>query len=124
VAALAALAAAHFLVLLPRERDETFRPAFDAIPRLDPPAPVLIYDLHRGTDEGLRGAAYFYLGRVAPALTGPEALRAAAADPGPKAIVVPVPAEPDPAVEDLPGRGFRVAFEGAAKPRVRVYVRG
>jgi len=57
-----AYAGVHFVILLPSEKKDSFRPAFEVIRNQQAHGPVYLC----GGSESLQGAAVFYLGKVIP----------------------------------------------------------
>jgi hypothetical protein len=55
---------AYFVVLLPSERSQSLRPLFDFVAKERDGGPVYLFQ----SNETLRGAAFFYLGKESPVL--------------------------------------------------------
>ncbi len=102
----------HFLRLLPEEREDSYRPVFEAARREGADLPVYLYGGRRAPSEALRGAAVFYLGVRTRVLDGSPAVL-----PGERGGMVVVASfseedrQGDPFLDGLPARGFRRVFE-------------
>jgi hypothetical protein len=117
------LSGIHFFKLLPLEREESYRPVFDAVAAEGHDLPVFLFNPFKGISETLRGAAPFYLKRTVPVLEA--SLKGLGPAGQPQVVVASLGEEAGsggPLLASLSARGFRLVFEKrVGRPMIQVY---
>lgn len=112
-----AFTAFQFLVVIPEDARESYRPIFEEVAMERKGDEVLLYT----RSEALQGAAFFYLGERVKVLWGDD-LKPYLEDPSAKILVMSTMDAGDPLTSSLPGKGFRLLLEKKiGNPWVRVW---
>jgi 4-amino-4-deoxy-L-arabinose transferase-like glycosyltransferase len=109
---------AHFIILLPSEKKDSFRPIFEVIRNQKVHGPVYLY----GGTESLQGAAVFYLGKTIPALNRTALLQEGFEAPSETILVMPFISGDEQLLANLRTKGFHLLTEKMIrKISLRVY---
>jgi hypothetical protein len=109
---------AHFIILLPSEKKDSFRPIFEVIRNQKVHDPVYLY----GGTESLQGAAVFYLGKTMPVLNRMDLLEEGFEVPSGTILIIPFISGDEQLLANLRAKGFRLLTEKTIrKISLRVY---
>ena len=109
---------AHFIILLPSEKKDSFRPIFEVIRNQKVHGPVYLY----GGTESLQGAAVFYLGETVPVLNRTDLLQEGFEVPSEMILVIPFISGDEQLLANLRTKGFHLLTEKTIrKISLRVY---
>jgi hypothetical protein len=113
-----AYVALHFAILLPSEKEDSFRPVFEVIRNQQVHGPVYLC----GGSESLQGAAVFYLGKVLPMRSRTELMQEGFKAPSGTTLVIPFISGDEQLLASLSAKGFHPVTEKAVrKILLRVY---
>jgi 4-amino-4-deoxy-L-arabinose transferase-like glycosyltransferase len=110
--------AAHFAVLLPSEKNDSFRPVFEAVRNQQGHGPIYLC----GGSESLQGATVFYLGKIIPVCSRTVLMQEKFEAPSGTILVIPFSAGDEQFLANLRTKGFRLLAEKTVrKVLLRVY---
>jgi 4-amino-4-deoxy-L-arabinose transferase-like glycosyltransferase len=108
----------HFIILLPSEKKDSFRPVFEVIRNQKVHGPVYLY----GGSESLQGAAVFYLGKTIPVRNRTDLLQEGFEAPSGTILVIPFFSGDEQLLANLRAKGFRLLTEKTIrKISLRIY---
>jgi hypothetical protein len=109
---------AHFIILLPSEKKDSFRPIFEVIRNQKVHGPVYLY----GGTESLQGAAVFYLGKTIPVLNRTDLFQDGFEIPSETILVIPFISGDEQLLANLRTKGFQLLTEKTIrKISLRIY---
>jgi len=109
---------AHFIISLPSEKKDSFRPIFEVIRNQKVHGPVYLY----GGTESLQGAAVFYLGKTIPVRNRTDLLQQEFEAPSGTILIIPFISGDEQLLANLRAKGFRLLTEKMIrKISLRVY---
>jgi 4-amino-4-deoxy-L-arabinose transferase-like glycosyltransferase len=109
---------AHFIILLPSEKKDSFRPIFEIIRNQKVHGPVYLY----GGSESLQGAAVFYLGKTIPVRNRTDLLQEGFEAASGTILVIPFFSGDEQLLANLRTKGFHLLTEKTIrKISLRVY---
>ena len=97
----------HFVILLPSEKKDSFRPIFEVIRNQQTHGPVYLC----GGTESLQGAAVFYLGKIIPLCSRTDLMQEGFAAPSGTILIVPFFSGDEQFLASLRAKGFRLLTE-------------
>jgi hypothetical protein len=110
--------AVNFTILLPSEKNDSFRPVFDVVRNQQTHGPVYLY----GGSESLQGAAVFYLGKIVSVRSRTDLMQEKFEVPSGTILVIPFSPGDEQLLANLWARGFRLLAEKTVrKISLRVY---
>jgi len=113
-----AYVAFNFTVLLPSEKNDSFRPVFDVVRNQQARGPVYLC----GGSESLQGAAVFYLGKIVPVRSRMDLMQEKFEAPSGTILVIPSFLADDQLLTNLRAKGFRLLAEKTVrKMSLRIY---
>jgi hypothetical protein len=113
-----AYVAVNFTVLLPSEKNDSFRPVFEVIKNQQAHGPVYLC----GGSESLQGAAVFYLGKIVPVCSRKDLMQEKFEAPSGTILVIPSFPDDEQLHANLRAKGFRLLAEKTVrKVPLRVY---
>jgi 4-amino-4-deoxy-L-arabinose transferase-like glycosyltransferase len=108
----------HFIILLPSEKKDSFRPVFEVIRNQRVRGPVYLY----GGSESVQGAAVFYLGKIIPVRSRTDLMQEGFETPSGTILVIPFFSGDEQLLASLRAKGFRLLTEKPVrKISLRIY---
>jgi predicted membrane-bound dolichyl-phosphate-mannose-protein mannosyltransferase len=108
----------HFTILLPSEKNDSFRPVFEVVRNQQAHGPVYLC----GGSESLQGAAVFYLGKIVPVRSRTDLMQEKFEAPSGTILVIPSLPSDEQLLANLRAKGFRLLAEKTVrKISLRVY---
>ncbi len=97
----------HFIILLPSEKKDSFRPVFEVVRSQRGHGPVYLY----GGSEALQGAAVFYMGETVPLRNKTDLLQEGFEAPSGTILIIPFLSGDEQLLASLRAKGFRLLTE-------------